>query len=289
MSFLITLVTADDLDNVVSVMNDSSAGLSFQFGIDPIQFLSLSNFWNLSYKHSYIGYVDSHPAGVVLNSVDTSTRDAYSFYWGVRPQFRNTTLSLKLLMTYFDQLAREGFQYTYGDTSFDSPSSIYLRLGGQFGEETLQMECLAPRICEVRNADERESETISLEGFLAAPDCSRTVPPSWIHRPETIRRASAFLRFVKCSNIYAAYQPHSAGSVVIDLKSQEPTKCTLAALLQHVAGTSAGRQCKLGYVPATGPLPDLLTELGFTVTKRSTSIALDLDHWRTRRKMASSR
>ena len=152
MSFLIKVVTADDLDNVVRVMNESSAGLSFQFGIDSIQFLSLSNFWNLSYKHSYIGYVDSHPAAVVLNSVDPSTREGYSFYWGVRPQFRNTTVSLKLLMTYFDQLAREGFQYTYGDTSFDSPSSIYLRLGARFRGETLQMESSEARTASAYDA-----------------------------------------------------------------------------------------------------------------------------------------
>jgi hypothetical protein len=286
MSFLIKLVTAEDLDNVVSVVNDSSAGHSFQFGIDSLQFLSLSNFWNISYKHSYVGYIDSQPAGVILNSVDSAAREGYSFYWGVRPQFRKTTLSLKLLMTYFDQLAREGFEYTYGDTSFDSPSSIYLRLGGQFKAETLQMERLQQTPdAESHDVSDPESEPISLAEFLAAPDRFRTRPLCWIHRPEAIRSASAFLRFVKCSNIYVASQPHSTGTVVIDLKSQDPSRRALLALLQHIGNTNTGPHCKFGYVPATGPLPILLAELGFTVTKRSTSIALDLNHWRTKRKM----
>ena len=65
MAHEIRRITAADLSDVVHVINGSSAGFSFQFNVDLAQFLSLSRLWKFSYSHSYLGFIDGKPAGVL--------------------------------------------------------------------------------------------------------------------------------------------------------------------------------------------------------------------------------
>ena len=70
-------------------MNESSAGKMFAFHLDVMQFLMLARFWNFSYAHSYLAYVNDQPAGILLNSVNPPSKELYTFYWGVVPAHRN--------------------------------------------------------------------------------------------------------------------------------------------------------------------------------------------------------
>src|SRR5262245_15684667 len=95
-----------DIADVANIMNESSRGHMFPFRLDPMQYLFLSNFWQVSYDHSYIGFVGSQPAGVVLNCVDRPANESYSFYWGVIPECRGRRLSMALVHQYLGQVRR---------------------------------------------------------------------------------------------------------------------------------------------------------------------------------------
>src|SRR4051794_27055368 len=117
-----------DIPAVASIMNDSSRGHGFEFRVQPIDFLFLSSLWQFSYRHSYLGLIDSEPVGVVLNCLDAASREAYSFYWGVVPSRRGRPVSMALVHKYLDQLRQEGYLRTHLDASLSSPLAIYERL-----------------------------------------------------------------------------------------------------------------------------------------------------------------
>lgn len=118
-----------DLPAVVKIMNESSADHSFAFHLDFAGYLSLSRFWNFSYDSSYLACAGSRPAGVLLNCVDRRGAEALSYYWGVLPEFRNGTLSMRLGYSYLGEMKRRGIRKTYGVASLDSPLAIYRKLG----------------------------------------------------------------------------------------------------------------------------------------------------------------
>jgi hypothetical protein len=264
-------------------MNESSDGFSFQFHLDTIRFLTISSFWSFSYDHSYIAFHDARPAGVVIDTVDRDEREAFTFYWGVNQPFRKTTLGFKLLMTYLDQVAREGFHRNYGNISPDSPRTLYERIGCEVKRETLQMESAEAYNDNDQYTRDPRIEEIRLEDFLADRGGVQDEPATWSLRPNSIRTASRWLRFVKFNDIRAAYYPHSTGSVVIDLKGRDLNKEHVSALLGQIALSSNNKRCTLSYVLSASPLAAILTELGYKAAKRATSIVLDLQRWQTRR------
>src|ERR1044072_8884355 len=109
MSYTVRRIGPADIADVASIMNESSRGHMFQFQLDPMQYLFLSNFWQVSYDHSYIALLDSRPAGVVLNCIDRPENESYSFYWGVIPGCRGRRLSMALVHQYLGQVRREGY------------------------------------------------------------------------------------------------------------------------------------------------------------------------------------
>ena len=281
MRFLIKRTSTQDIDGIVAVINESSHGFSFQFRVDRTTFLALSRFWNFSYQHSYIGYHDSQAGGVIINSVDHGAREGYSFYWGVLPQFRRGGLGLALYNAYLDQAAGEGFASTYGDTSLDSPHSIFRRLGYETQQELVQMRGSVPSsYFSQQDSNEPPVRGIHPEEFFEALGRSQSSRHCWMQRPRALRKAAPFLRFVKSGNTYAAYLPYPQGSMVMDCIWDHPAERPVLALLSHIATHSGGGLCQFFAVPVRSALHGLLTELGFTVTNRSEAMVLDLQHWR---------
>src|ERR1700749_1734937 len=89
-------IDLENLPDAIHLMNESSRGMSFEYQLDTFSFLSLSRYWNFSYEHSRIGYVEGEPAVLILNCVDPSAQEAFTFYWGALPKFRSRRISLPL-------------------------------------------------------------------------------------------------------------------------------------------------------------------------------------------------
>jgi GNAT superfamily N-acetyltransferase len=279
MSFLIKATSDNDIDAIIRVINDSSEGFSFKFQLDRTSFAACARFWNFSFEHSYLGYVDSHPVTVVINSVDCVAREGCTFYWGVLPEFRGKGLGSALYRAYLDQVTDGGFVRNYLDISPDSPYSLYRRLGYETTHEKVQMKGLVPNpLGSLRDADATNVMRIQPEEFFN--DSTQSGRRSWTRRAGTLRMASPFLQFVKCSNTYATYLFHPRGSTVIDFRWDDQTESPVLALLNHIVADAEERVVYFFDVPVASPLRDLLAKFGFTITDRSQSLLLDLDRWR---------
>ena len=79
-------IRTENLEDLLHVVRVSSAGFVFQLDVDLFKFLALSRFMNFSYEHSFLSYVDGQPAGVLLNAVEPTEHEAFSYYWGVLPE-----------------------------------------------------------------------------------------------------------------------------------------------------------------------------------------------------------
>src|SRR4030095_10369642 len=93
-------INAANLDDLIHVIKGSSSGFVFQFDLDFFNFLALSRFWNFSYEHSFLSYADNQPAGDLINCVNPAEHDAFSFYWGVLPQFRGRRIAMSIVDAY---------------------------------------------------------------------------------------------------------------------------------------------------------------------------------------------
>jgi hypothetical protein len=283
MPFAIRLIETADIPNAVAVINKSSRGHSFELQLDGTKFLALSSFWNFSYRHSYIAFTDQgEPAGVVVNSVDPDTRETYSYYWGVMPQFRGTHLGIRLATTYLDQVARDDFSTAHAEASADSPNAIYRRLGFDVAQVAIEMECPGSGFEDGRPLSELPVRRLELNEFLHASAGFRKQPLCWIQRPGSLRNAARFLRFVCCDTASAACRVGPDETMIIDLQFDPADKRAATALISYLVCEAIPHGCKISSIQTNSALHTLLLELGFVVVKRATCLTLDLDRWRAR-------
>jgi hypothetical protein len=217
--------------------------------------------------------------GVLLNSVDPEEREAYSFYWGVLPQYRKRRSSMSLVDAYLSQVRREGYLRTYADYTFDSPAGIYRKLGyraqGEFLE--LQAEELVRQpssVYEVRN--------ITVEELV---DVCMPLGPGG--HPWTAR--AAFLHNAPFLEGIAAYDGARAAAWAV--LTRWPGH-TLIVLLGHTPAGAEGAWSLLSALPGREfPPPyhaahvlrgssahEILMGCGFRPKLLSTCVALDLVH-----------
>ena len=183
-------ISLDNIQDVVEVTNGSSSGRTFAFGLDFAQFVMLSRFWNFSWQHSWLAAVRGAPAGVVLNTVDPDAREAYSFYWGVLPEFRRARVSMQLVYTYLDQVRREGYLRTHADVSADSPLTIYEKLGFRPAQELLELrtaKVVVPEECAPA------VHPLALDELLERVSVPVAAPAYWTRRAFFLRHAAPFL------------------------------------------------------------------------------------------------
>jgi GNAT superfamily N-acetyltransferase len=184
-------ISAANLPDVVRIMNESSAGHSFQFRLDVLKYLHLSRFWNFSYESSYLAWAGSQPAGVVLNCVDPAAGEAYSFYWGVVPEFRKRRLSIDLVRTYLAEAKRRGYRRTYADSSADSPLDIYIKLGYRKHHGLIELRAGAIPAGDTAGIEKLDVPTLLSE----MPSFSREAC-SWVARPSFLQAATPFLEVI---------------------------------------------------------------------------------------------
>jgi hypothetical protein len=183
-------ISAADLPTVVAIFNQSSAGHTFEFRLNLMNYLNLSRFWNFSYETSYLACSDGEPAGVLMNCVDKESLEAFSYYWGVLPQYRKTRLSIGMVRTYLARLKDNGFTKAYGMCSIDSPIEIYLKLG--FHEAFRLLELRADTKPQYSFQDVQRIDVGDLVAELAS---FPVVIAPWVRRPSFFQNAAPFLEF----------------------------------------------------------------------------------------------
>jgi hypothetical protein len=262
----------ENLEDVVRVMNGSSRGHVFEFGLDVGRFLSISWFWNFSYRHSRIGYAGTEAAGVLLNSVDPDAHDAYSFYWGVLPEHRHRRLSMELAFRYFDQLRAEGFTHTEADASAEAPLRIYEKLGYQPIHESIDLVCERPDVrpqphCEIRVMDSPE--------LIAQWDSLRSGPVHWPHRATFLRQIERFAQILGAFQNgqmagYAVVTGWNGSCTMIDFRFLD--EAAGLALLEHLPRTPYPPPFICSNVTPRSPEHVLLHRLGFQGKHRTLAL-----------------
>ena len=245
--------------------------------IDLPGFLVLSRFWNFSYKHSKLAYVDGEPAGIVLGSVDRGRRDSYTYYWGILPDFRRQRLSMAMYAHYFRGLARDGIDTSVTGVAPDGPLEMYQKLGFVPGDDLVRLEYV-------------ESEPPPVPpgfhaGPIAAEEAERLSRPElpgadyWTRRPEFRQRLARAVVHVGIRGPegiagFATLEPHQGYTMALDYHLPEPR---MAAAFTNYAFERRFP----GPVVFPGAHPDTascasLVECGYIVRGRFRTVTLDL-------------
>lgn len=278
MSLDLRPVTPENLESVVDLINGSSRGLNFQFELNVFKFLTLSRFWNFSYSHSYVGYLGGEPAGVLLNVADAPEREAFSFYWGVLPKFRNRRLSMALVDAYFDQLRREGYHRTHADVTSQSPLGIYEKLGYKKNQELIELKAQKPSV----EAGNNEFQICFLEPreLLSQWTSFHAGFSYWTRRPSFIRNAAPFLEIVGAYQqdrlqAYAVITCWPGHTSIVDLQFSVPAKSAAHQLIHSLLRNQYPLPFVVSFVPSASPVHAMLGECGFTLAQRFTSMTLE--------------
>jgi hypothetical protein len=270
-------VGLDNIGDVVRILNLSSRERTFEYCFDVARFLATAQMWNLSYGHSWVGYCRAEAAGVVLNAVDPPSREAYSAYWGVLPDFRRQGVLSELYGAYLGQFRREGYLRVHGDAHADSPWPLFDKLGWRRGSRCFQMEAAKPRpgpagaACVVRPLD--------------AAELARQWPEEGPARCWT--GARAFLRNAgQAIEILGAFRRGDLQAYCV--ATALPGHTLLLHLDQRPAYEGASRQL-IGHIAENRPAPysaymapdgsafhAALSAAGFAATREIAAITLDL-------------
>jgi hypothetical protein len=271
-------IGAADLPAVVRILNESSAGYSFQFQLDAMKFLLLSRFWNFSYETSYLACAGPEPAGVVLNCVDPAGSEAYSFYWGVLPEFRKRRLSMELARKYLAEVKRQGLRTTYADSSADSPLDIYLKLG--YREQHRLTQLKAGAISAAAPEEDTGIEKMEVPALLAELPLFPSARGAWVSRPNFLRTAAPFLEVFGLRQgerlaAWIALTRWTGETTIIGLDFHEGAETSARSLLSHLSTYPAPYAAS--HVVNGSRADRVLRSCGFVPALEWISIALDLE------------
>jgi len=217
----IQAITLQNLDDAVYLMNESSRGMSFEYNLEMFGFLSLARYWNFSYEHSLIRYVENEPAALIINCVDTQAHDAFTFYWGAIPKFRSRKIALSLFDTSCQQLLHNGYNMLYGDAVPDRAVRRYRFIQAEAQHLMVQLQAQTPNL-PIPNA---EFEVRVIEPGVLEPN---SVPVSefrhWCQRHSFLRNAASFLQLVgafrdKALQGYMVVFPQTSHTFLLDIVS----------------------------------------------------------------------
>jgi hypothetical protein len=274
-------IGAADLMAVVRILNESSAGYSFQFQLDLVKYLNLSRFWNFDYESSYLAWAGSDPAGVVLNCVDPAGGEAYSFYWGVLPEFRKRRLSIELARRYLAEVKRRGFRRTYAESSADSPLDIYIKLG--YREHQRLIELRADTISPAAPDGIAKLDVTTLLNEL--PSFPST-PCTWVGRPSFLQIVAPFLEIIGLRHrerldAWIALTRWTGETIIVALDYQPDAQEAAHRLISHLSTYAPPFLAK--YVVSGSRADALLRSCGFVAATERVSIVLDLETYSPKR------
>lgn len=270
-------MSVENLQDAVYLVRESSRGMSLEYDLDTVGFLTLARFWNFCYEHSLLVYVNDEPAAIAIHCTEPQLHEAYTYYWGVVPKFRSLRLSLHLAETCARKLRSDGYTIVRGDTVPDHPVRQWRFVHFYPQEELVDMQSDAPNLPAADTSfSVREISLAAIEPLLN----SSAQPTHWCQRLTFLRHAAAFLQFVGAFS----------GDVPIAYMAcfRKPSGTTLWDVRCPCASTNAGYELlrwatnhcpppfTACYVFDKSDSQRLLTNAGFSTKRRFYSLVRDL-------------
>ena len=265
--------------DAIDLLNRTSADTSLKYDLDIFGFRWLARYWNFSYEHSLILYVDGEPAAVMLNSIQPETQDAYTFYWGALPRFRSQRFAISLFEAGCRKLHQDGYTTQFAVALPDRPVRRYrfVQLTPEcelvdLHADSLSLPASDPRFL-VREVDAND---LPEQAFLPGEY------QHWCQRPVFLRRAAPFLKFFAALageqiQAYATVLSQFPSMTLSDVRS--PQHCSAAGfeLLRALIAQDYYRPpLNVAYVFENSYAYRLLTAAGFAVKRRFSVLRRDL-------------
>lgn len=275
MSEDICTLSSHNIWDAIDLLNRSSRDSSLRYDLDIFGFGRLSRYWNISHEYSLIRYVAGKPAALILNCVDREARDAYTFYWGVLPEFRTSRIGLALVEAACRKLHENGYVMHYAVAVPDRPARRYRFVKFQPGSTFVDMEAQSINL---PAPDARfEVRELTAEQLPALLDLSH-----WCQRHTFLQRASGYL------NIFGAFEGdllksyavrilHSIHTTLSDIRVTDSSPSAALHLVRWLTvQENFQRPLTVNYVLENSAMHSLLTSLGFAVKRRFSLLSRDL-------------
>lgn len=271
-------ISALNMSDAIQILNVSSRGMLCEYNLDWFDFLLVWGYWNLSYEYSFISYVNEKPAALILTSVEPQSREAYTFYWGTLPKFRNPRLSFSLVNSCCQKLHDDGYILHYGDSAPERHVSRYRHVQFIPQNTFFEMNTLSPDLPPSDSTYEvRPITTDSISQLPLAP--GETL--HWCQRPSFLNHAAAFVQILGAFQgislkAYAVVLTKASTTMLSDIRS--PERCASAGnqLLHSIVNQGFQPPLKVAYVLENSYSHQLLASAGFTITKSFHTIVRDL-------------
>jgi hypothetical protein len=230
-------ITLENMPHAVYLMRECSRGMSLEYDLDTVGFLTLARFWNFCYEQSLITYIDNEPAALAIHCTDPGIHEAYTYYWGVLPKFRNLRISLQLAEACARKLRAGGYATVLGDTVPDRPVRRWRFVHFYPQDSLLDMQAQEVQLPPV-DASFRVRETaLDTVSQIAFPPHDRV---HWCQRRSFLGHAASFLKFVGSfkDHVLAAYAvlvSKPSETMIWDLRCPESSLSAGYELLRWIA------------------------------------------------------
>jgi hypothetical protein len=273
-------ISFQNLDDVVRLINLSSCDAPMQFDLDFMGFLAISRLWQISYAHSWLAYTEGKAVGVILNTVDPTQREAYSFYSGILPEFRKRGIFREMMLTYLNQIRREEYLRTYADTMSPIILTFCRGLGYEVIRELVDVESRAPQPLKFTN-EMYEVRSLSTEQLFT--EWSEPEPPfrSWKTRRRFMLAAESLLQVLAAYHdgspqAYAIAGRWPGQTAILDLQYKPQSRSAGHALLASLERNGyAAPFCAYDISPGSA-VHGLLSQSGFQTVRRTQGLMLRL-------------
>jgi hypothetical protein len=271
-------VNLQNVPEAISLVNESCRGTSAECNLDFFNFMSMARYWNFSFDHSLLYYVDGEPAGIAINATEPEAHEAFTFHWGTLPKFRTRRIAISLAEACAKKLRGDGYVAWYADALPDRPVRRYrfvhfMPLNTLHAMHTPNPNLPAPdRRYQIR--------------MIAAPELSpfpqlANQPVHWCQRLSFLSNAARFHIFLGAFEgdvlkAYAVALAGSAATTIIDLRSAEPDLVPGYELLRFLLENNYRPPFTATHVFEDSYLLRVLLATGFTDKSQFTFIRRDL-------------
>jgi hypothetical protein len=271
-------INLHNVRDAVHLMNESSRGMSFEYNLDMFSFLSLARYWNFSYDHSLLRYVDGEPAALILNCIDPEVHDAFTFYWGTAAKFRSRKFSLGLFDASCKRLLDSGYVLLHGDAVPDRPARRYRFVKAESPLQIMQLQAQRPNL---PSPDSRFQVRLIDPRMLAPLASESDQPRHWCHRHSFLKNAAFFLHLVGAFagdelQAYVAVYPQTTNTALLDLVSSDSSLAAGYELLRWLLVQDYRPPFIATYVFEQSYAYRLLTAAGFQVKRHLSMLSRDL-------------
>lgn len=273
-------LTPQNVWDAIDLLNRTSRDTSLRYDLDIFGFGRLMRYWNISYEYSLLYYVDGKPVALILNCVEAETRDAYTFFWGVLPEFRTGKIAISLAEAACSKLWKGRYLMHYAVAIPDRPARRYrfvkfLPQCGLFDMEGLSLT-LPPTDSHYAV---REIELKEIDKKLFLPPNDRI---HWCQRPVFLQRAEPYLKFIgafagETLKSYAVIVSHAMNTTLSDLRIFDSCFAAGFELLHWVQFQESYRSpLTVTYVLENSETYSLLSAAGFSITRQFSLLSRDL-------------